>query len=72
MAKEEYAMKVRRTFAILLSAALAWSLGTTAFAAQESTAEMEPSVYGTLTYWKTDSMREHRDDTGFIYLGYAV
>ncbi|MGM9615192.1 MAG: hypothetical protein ACI3W7_06690 [Oscillospiraceae bacterium] len=35
-------------------------------------AELTPSSYGTLTYWKSDEVRDHRDDTGFIRIGYAV
>ena len=65
-------MRTKRIFALLVAAVLTVSMGMAAYAAQETTEEMSPSSYGTLTYWQTDSMREHRDDTGYIYLGYAI
>lgn len=67
---------MKRAISILLALVFCLTLCAGAFASGEaggkSTADMSPSSYGTLTYWKTDSMREHRDDTGHIYLGYAV
>ena len=64
-------MRKARWLAFLTVSAMLLSFGSAALAAGETTEDMTASSYGTMTYWKTDSMREHRDDTGHIYIGYA-